>query len=125
MPARQRSNAGLLPPSRQPTTASDEILPDGSTIEGWHALLRLALCRDGLDGMKHDAAIAATGLSTRSGYRATALSFEGLGYLAAGELDRADAVSGARVRDCFGDHADCYRRFGGSRSAASSRAGEE
>jgi LuxR family transcriptional regulator, maltose regulon positive regulatory protein len=70
----------------------ERVLPDGSTLGAWLAIMRLALCPDGIDGIARDAEIAAIGLSAQSPYRASAQSFEALGLLAAGEVERADAL---------------------------------
>jgi LuxR family transcriptional regulator, maltose regulon positive regulatory protein len=70
----------------------ERMLPDGSTLAAWLAIMRLALCADGIDGIRRDADIAAEGLSAQSPYRAAAQSFEALGLLAAGEVERADAL---------------------------------
>ncbi len=67
-------------------------LPDGSTLEGWLALLRALLCRDGVDRMRHDAEIALAGLHRGSQLRATALLLEALSYLLEGEEHRADPI---------------------------------
>jgi LuxR family transcriptional regulator, maltose regulon positive regulatory protein len=65
-------------------------LPDGSTVESYLALLRALLCRDGLERMHADARVALDKLSPGSQWRATAQLLEGICYLLAGEVDRAD-----------------------------------
>jgi LuxR family maltose regulon positive regulatory protein len=72
-------------------------LPDGSTPEGWLALLRALLCRDGVDRMRHDAEIALAGLHRGSQLRATALLLKALSYLLVGDLGGPDAT-GTRAR---------------------------
>jgi LuxR family transcriptional regulator, maltose regulon positive regulatory protein len=67
-------------------------LPDGSTMESYLAYLRALLCRDGVEAMRRDAAVAWEGLSPLSPYRATMLHTEGLSYLLEGEPDRADPI---------------------------------
>jgi LuxR family maltose regulon positive regulatory protein len=67
-------------------------LPDGSTMEGWVAVLRALLCRDGVDRMRHDAESALAGLHHGSQLRATALLLEALSYLLEGEGHRADPI---------------------------------
>ena len=67
-------------------------LSDGSTMESYLAYLRAPLCRDGVEAMRRDAAVAWDGLSPRSPYRATMLYTEGLSYLLEGDLDRADPI---------------------------------
>jgi len=67
-------------------------LPDGSTMASYLALLRALLCRDGMDRMRADAQAAVAGLGAGSPWRATALLLEGIAYLLAGEVDRADPI---------------------------------
>jgi len=80
-------------------------LPDGSTTQSYLALLRALLCRNGLDRMRADTQAALDELSPGSQWQATAQLLEGIGYLLAGETDRADlllthaaeAATGARA----------------------------
>jgi LuxR family transcriptional regulator, maltose regulon positive regulatory protein len=67
-------------------------LPDGSTTQSYRALLRALLCRDGVDRMRGDIQAALAELSPASQWRPTAQLLEGIGYLLAGETDRADPV---------------------------------
>ena len=67
-------------------------LPDGSTMESYLAYLRALLCRDGVEAMRRDTAVAWDGLSPLSPYRATMLHTEGLSYLLEGEPDQADPI---------------------------------
>jgi LuxR family transcriptional regulator, maltose regulon positive regulatory protein len=67
-------------------------LPDGSTMESYLAYLRALLCRDGVEAMRRDAAVAWEGLSPLSPYRATMLHTEGLSYLLEGDPGRADPI---------------------------------
>ena len=50
-------------------TAPERILPDGSTLASWRALLRSQQTRNGLDAMRRDAEAAIDGLSAASGLR--------------------------------------------------------
>jgi LuxR family transcriptional regulator, maltose regulon positive regulatory protein len=68
------------------------MLPDGSTTQSYQALLRALLCRDGLDRMRADAQAALDQLSPGSQWRATAQLLEGMCYLLAGAVDRADPL---------------------------------
>jgi LuxR family maltose regulon positive regulatory protein len=86
------SQATALSTARAQRAALDRILPDGSTLAGWLAVMRLALVRNGVEAMLDDAKIAHQGLGATSEARAAALGFEGLGRYAAGEFDRADAL---------------------------------
>jgi LuxR family transcriptional regulator, maltose regulon positive regulatory protein len=67
-------------------------LPDGSTTQSYLALLRALLCRDGLDRMRADTQAALDKLSPESQWRPTAQLLEGIGYLLAGQADRADPL---------------------------------
>ena len=67
-------------------------LPDGSTTQSYLALLRALLCRDGLDRMRADTQAALDKLSPGSQWRPTAQLLEGIGYLLAGQADRADPL---------------------------------
>jgi LuxR family transcriptional regulator, maltose regulon positive regulatory protein len=67
-------------------------LPDGSTGQSYLALLGALLCRDGVDRMRADTQTALAELSPGSQWRPTAQLLEGIGYLLAGETDRADPV---------------------------------
>ena len=71
--------------------ASDESLPDGSTVEATLAYLRANLCREGPAQMRRDSVLALEGLGPSSPYRSTMLHTQGLSYLLAGDLERADA----------------------------------
>jgi LuxR family transcriptional regulator, maltose regulon positive regulatory protein len=67
--------------------------PDGSSSAGpWLALLRALLCRDGVDQMRADAALAVKSLAAGSFWRASSLLFLGMAHLMAGDPDQADAV---------------------------------
>ena len=73
--------------------APDRLLPDGSTLEGWRAVLRMVISRQGVEGALRDAKIADQYLSERSGLRPAALAFEALAEFASGNDERADAVA--------------------------------
>jgi LuxR family transcriptional regulator, maltose regulon positive regulatory protein len=65
--------------------------PDGgSTADGWRALLRAALCRDGPERMRSDAETALALLPAASRWRPTAQLLLGIAHLLAGDLDAAD-----------------------------------
>jgi LuxR family transcriptional regulator, maltose regulon positive regulatory protein len=67
-------------------------LPDGSTGQSYLALLRALLCRNGLDRMGADIQAALDELGPGSQWRPTAQLLEGIGYLLAGQADRADPI---------------------------------
>ena len=67
-------------------------LPDGSTVQGYRALLAALLCRDGVDRMRADVEAGQAGLSPGSFWWAGALVLEGLSYLLVGEVDQADPI---------------------------------
>src|SRR4029453_17275262 len=65
-------------------------LPDGLPGQSYRALLGALLCRNGVDRMRADTQVALAELSPGSQWRPTAQLLEGIGYLLAGETDRAD-----------------------------------
>jgi LuxR family transcriptional regulator, maltose regulon positive regulatory protein len=68
-------------------TPSERPLVDASM-----ALLRAALCRDGVKQMRADAQLAQEGLDPGDAARGPALHLEGISYLLAGEADQADPI---------------------------------
>src|SRR4029453_1586401 len=68
------------------------MLPDGSPGQSYLALLRGLLCRDGVDRMLADTQAASAELDPASQWRPTARLLEGIGYLLAGQADRADPI---------------------------------
>jgi LuxR family maltose regulon positive regulatory protein len=67
-------------------------LPDGSSIDGWRALLRAKLCRHGVSQMRTDAELALTLIPVGSLWRAPAQLLAGISRLLAGDLGAADAA---------------------------------
>jgi LuxR family transcriptional regulator, maltose regulon positive regulatory protein len=76
--------------------------PDG-TLAASMALLRTLLCRDGMAGMRADAAAAFSGLAPDSPWRATALLMEGIGHLLDGQAELAEPIL-ARVGEVADRH---------------------
>ena len=70
----------------------DRILPDGSTLASWRALLRGFQCRDGIAAMRRDSEIAIDGLGAASGIRSGALVLRGYSVLLEGDVDLADSI---------------------------------
>jgi LuxR family maltose regulon positive regulatory protein len=68
----------------------DEILPDGSPLASWRALLRAWTGRRGAAAMRRDAEEASLGLAPGSRWRPVAIALEGAACLAGGDLDGAD-----------------------------------
>jgi LuxR family maltose regulon positive regulatory protein len=69
------------------------VLPDDTrSLAPWTALLRAALCRDGVEQMLVDAETACEGLARRSQWRPTALLLRGVAHLLLGEDERAEAL---------------------------------
>jgi LuxR family transcriptional regulator, maltose regulon positive regulatory protein len=62
------------------------------TLDASMALLRTFLCRDGMAGMRADAATASAGLAPDDPWRATALLMEGIAHLLDGQADLADPI---------------------------------
>jgi LuxR family transcriptional regulator, maltose regulon positive regulatory protein len=73
--------------------ADDATLPDGSkSLRPWLALLRAALCADGVEEMLRDAESALDELPASSQWRPTALLLQGAAYLLLGDDERGDAI---------------------------------
>jgi len=71
-------------------------MPDGTTsIDGWLAMLRAMLCRDGVAQMRADAEIALTLVPAGSLLRASAQLLLGISHLLAGDPDPADRLLAA------------------------------
>jgi LuxR family transcriptional regulator, maltose regulon positive regulatory protein len=66
--------------------------PEDNVVEASMALLRAALCRDGVEQMRADAQLARQRLDPADSARGPALHLEGISYLLAGEADRADPI---------------------------------
>jgi LuxR family maltose regulon positive regulatory protein len=66
--------------------------PADGTLDASMALLRTMLCRDGMAGMRADAAAAWAGLAPDSPWRATALLMEGIAHLLDGRPDQAEPI---------------------------------
>jgi len=66
--------------------------PEHSVVEASMALLRAALCRDGVEQMRADAQLARDRLDPGDSARGPALHLEGISYLLAGQGDRADPI---------------------------------
>ena len=98
----ERWAAAVERPSREPIApggdspaeraAPARLLPDGSSLESYLAIVRASLCRNGIEAMRRDAEVALAGLSARSGFRAAALYFEALSYALDDETERADPM---------------------------------
>jgi LuxR family transcriptional regulator, maltose regulon positive regulatory protein len=75
------------------TSAAEQALPDGTaSLDSWVAVLRAAMCRDGVERMEADAAAALRGLAPLSVWRPTALIALGAAYILQGEEEQADLV---------------------------------
>ena len=91
--AEHPSPAPLPMEARAQHRASPErILPDGSTLASWRAVLRAFQCRDGIDAMRRDVESAFDGLSAASPMRCAALVLRGHSVLLGGDGDRADPI---------------------------------
>jgi LuxR family maltose regulon positive regulatory protein len=66
------------------------VLPDGSTADGWIAVLDAYMGRHGVARMRADAERALARLGPRSPWRSGAVFFEAMSYLLDGDLDAAD-----------------------------------
>jgi LuxR family maltose regulon positive regulatory protein len=88
----------------------EDLMPDGSALESWVALMRAVVCRRGVAEMQADARLARERLARGSPLRGPALLFEGVSYLLAGDFDAADAL--------LAHAADVCLRIGAAVSAA-------
>lgn len=87
----------------------DGILPDGTAaISSWQALLRAYRCRQGIETMREDAALAVATLAATSSWRPPAMALLGMSKLLLGEDDEAD--------DLFVDAAAEARAFASTRA---------
>ena len=114
---RPRRNAGALPRNihrrrcsstearAQQRGSPERILPDGSTLASWRAVLRGFQCRDGIDAMRRDAESAIDGLGAGSGIRCAALVLRGYSFLLGGDADRADPIFAQAVEVGLGTSA--------------------
>ncbi len=67
-----------------------DVLPDGSTVDGWIAVLDAYMCRHGVAQMRSDAELALAQLGPRSPWRSGAVFFDAMSYLLEGDADTAD-----------------------------------
>ena len=70
----------------------DRVLPDGSTLASWRAVLRSFQCREGIEAMRRDVASAFDGLSAGSPMRCAVFVLSGHCFLLSGDGDRADST---------------------------------
>jgi LuxR family maltose regulon positive regulatory protein len=80
-------------------------LPDGSkSVRPWIALLRAAMCGDGVEQMLRDAEGALDELPAGSQWHPTALLLQGAAYLLLGDDERGDAIlaDAAEAAECLG-----------------------
>jgi LuxR family maltose regulon positive regulatory protein len=59
---------------------TDRLMPDGSALKGWLAVMEASLFRHGVARMRADAETARARLAPRSSFQATAMFFEALPY---------------------------------------------
>jgi LuxR family maltose regulon positive regulatory protein len=80
----------------------DGLLPDGSPIDSWIALMEAALCRRGVARMRADAERAHQRLAPGSRWSGPALVYVALSQLLDGDNDAADAILARAVEVCLG-----------------------
>jgi len=68
----------------------DRIMPDGSALEGWLAIMEASLFRHGVERLRADAEIARARLDPRSSFQVTAMFLEALSYQLDEQPDAAD-----------------------------------
>jgi LuxR family transcriptional regulator, maltose regulon positive regulatory protein len=66
------------------------VLEDGSTIEGWIAVIDAYMCRNGVAQMRADAELALAQLAPGSPWCSGAVFFEAMSHLLEGDVDTAD-----------------------------------
>ena len=103
---------------------TDRVMPDGSALEGWLAVMEASLFRHGVARMRADAETARARLSPRSSFQATAMFFEALSYHLDDQPAEADerlahTVERARQLSC---HRPLRWRSASGRSSPSSGA---
>jgi LuxR family transcriptional regulator, maltose regulon positive regulatory protein len=77
-------------------------LPDGTaSIDGWLALLRAVMCRNGVEQMRTDAEVALALIPAGSLLRAPASMLLGLSHLLAGDLELADRILADAAEDAL------------------------
>jgi LuxR family maltose regulon positive regulatory protein len=84
----------------------------GDEFDGWLALLRAFLCRDGPEQMRLDAEGALKLLPVESSWRASALYLLGLSSLLVGDVDEADDVLSDAVELAEGEGAHVLASLG-------------
>jgi LuxR family maltose regulon positive regulatory protein len=77
------------------------LLPDGSPLHSWVAVLSACLCRRGVPRMREDAELAQVGLAVTSPFRGPALFIEGISSLLDGDGDAADPILADAVETCL------------------------
>jgi LuxR family maltose regulon positive regulatory protein len=68
------------------------VLPDGSTLASLHAILRVMMAREGVEGVRRDCEAALAELPTSNGYRGIALTCLGLCEILEGDFESADRL---------------------------------
>ena len=70
----------------------ERILPDGSTLASWRAVLRAFQCRDGIEAMRRDVESGFDGMSAGGAMRCAALVLRAHSFLIVADADRADPI---------------------------------
>jgi LuxR family transcriptional regulator, maltose regulon positive regulatory protein len=77
-------------------------LPDGTaSIDGWRALLRAAMCRNGMERMRADAEVAVALIPPGSLLRSPASTLLGISHLLAGDPELADRILADAAEDAL------------------------
>ena len=79
----------------------DGLLPDGSSIDGWLAILDAALCRRGVARMRADAERACERLAPGSRWGGPALVYVALSHLLDGDNHAADPILARAAEICL------------------------
>lgn len=67
-------------------------LEDGTSLDGWRAMLRAFLCRNGTGRMRRDAQRARDDMTSESRWLPVSVALEGVSWLLDGEPERADPL---------------------------------
>jgi LuxR family maltose regulon positive regulatory protein len=90
--AERWADAAEHPVAAARAASAAPLPPDGSTMEGYLAMLHGLLCRDGAGRMRTDAEAALAGLSPASPWRTATMVFKGVSDLLEGRAGHADAT---------------------------------
>jgi LuxR family transcriptional regulator, maltose regulon positive regulatory protein len=92
MPAERWADAAEHATTTPDADTAAQTPPDGSSMEGYLAMLHTLLCRHGIGQMQADTQAALVGLSLASPWRTAVMVFQGVAELLDGQTDQADVT---------------------------------